>query len=110
MNIGDEILEHQAKREESRAAFRRMIEKARAEMEQAEELVRAAINMRRPRLSLHKDDRAILLCRSTYGEPFRITDFDQHGAIGHRDYRADDLRGMAQEIASAIHGGFTIRH
>ena len=89
--------------------FEQMIARHRARQHQAETLVKDALELKRPRLALVKGDRALLLCRSTYGRDYRITDLDQHGPSGHRDYAASDIHGMAQEIASAIYGGFEIR-
>lgn len=89
--------------------FAEMTQRIRAEMDAAESLVVGALAMPRPRLTLVKGARAMLLCRSTYGQPYRVTDLDELGPSGHREYRADDVRGMAQEIASALRAGFTLR-
>ena len=93
----------------SRESFKQMIAESRAQQERAENLVTGALSMNRPRLALVKGDRALLLCRSTYGQAYRVTDLDQHGPSGHRDYAASDIHGMAQEVASALYGGFEIR-
>lgn len=85
------------------------LKRYRADTARAEQLVIDALAMPRPRLALVREQRALLLCRSTYGQPYRVTDIDELGPSGHREYSANDVRGMAQEIASALRGGFIVQ-
>lgn len=90
--------------------FSAIIARARAESAAIEKLVTDALDSPRQRLALiHTDGRARILHRSTYGAEYRVTDLDSVGPVGHRDYNRADTRGMAQEIASAIRSGYTIR-
>lgn len=89
--------------------LKKELELYRSQIARAEKLVIDALAMRCPRLALVKEQRALLFCRSTYGQPYRVTDIDEHGPSGHREYSASDVRGIAQEIASALRGGFVVQ-
>lgn len=91
-------------------AFEREIRKSERVARVAKALVDRALAQRVVRLALVKGSRKLLLSRASYGDcEFRVTHFDEHGPMSHRDYRASDRKGwlsIDEEIASAIYGGW----
>ena len=91
-------------------SFESLIRRGRRPFRVAASLIDAALAQSPPRLVLVKGARKLALTRNTYGaSPYRITDFDEQGPSGHREYKATDRRGifsMDHEIAGAIRAGF----
>ena len=95
-------------------SFESLIRRGQRPFRVARNLIDAALAQSPPRLVLVKGARKIALTRNPgAGErgdcPWRITDFDERGPSGHREYKATDRRGifsMDHEIAGAIRAGF----
>lgn len=103
------MTEEQRKRRAWRAHLRRAAKRA----ARVTALIDAALAMPCPRLVLAKRDRpTMLLHRSSYGEPYRITFIDAQGPSGHLEFKATDRHGFAsldQEIAGALASGYRVR-
>ena len=91
-------------------SFESMIRRGRRPFRVAAALIDRALAQSPPRLVLVKGSRKLALTRNTCGDcPWRITDFDERGPSGHREYKTADRRGifsMDHEIAGAIRAGF----
>lgn len=95
----------------SKAAFRAMIRRSKARQARAAALVDKALAMPVPRLVLVKGDRKVLLCRNTYGSPYRMTWFDERGPISHLEFNESDRKGwlsMDSEIASLLFSRYRV--
>jgi hypothetical protein len=75
--------------------------------EETKGLVEAALQSPAPRLVVSKGTAKTILTRSTdarYG--YRVTSFDADGPIGHREYAAKDIDGMARDLDTYRARGF----
>jgi hypothetical protein len=89
--------------------FEDMVRQSNERHAEAERLLDAALALPKPKLVMENGARKLLLSPGFDGSPYRITSFDEHGPIGHRDYGADDRRFMVDEIFHALVGDYTVR-
>ncbi len=94
-----------------KAAFRAMCRRGERRRARAAALIDAALAMPCPRLVLVKGDRKVLLCRNTYGAPYRMTWFDERGPMSHLEFKETDRKGwmsMDAEVASLLFSRFRV--
>jgi ribosomal protein S18 acetylase RimI-like enzyme len=94
---------------ELRAKFMERISRARSRGEAATKLVEEAIASKKPSLILEDGDKKLILSNGMGEYPYRMTSFDKDGPIGHREYGENDVRFMADEVSSALYGGWKVR-
>lgn len=94
----------------SKTAFADLLAQTRARIEESRGVVEQALAGGNPHLVMTNGSRKIALTKSL--DPnyaYRVTNFDDQGPVGHREYGANSVHQVQSEISQALSSGYKVR-